>query len=74
MTTEGIFSLEKTTIYVSTSLKLNSEQTQSVTDELLHIMGCHNRYQEFNFQFIDEGDLIEANASVDNELRVSVRN
>ena len=73
MTTEGIFSRE-TTIYVSTKAKLNSEQTQSVTDELLHLMGYQNRYPGFNFQFIEEGDLVEANASVDNELRVSIRN
>jgi hypothetical protein len=73
MTTEGIFSME-TTIYVSTSSKLSSEQTQSVTNELLQLMGYQDCYPELNFQFIDAGDLIEANASVDNELKVSIRN
>ena len=73
MTTEGIFSME-TTIYVSTSSKLSSEQTQSVTNELLHLMGYQDFCPEFNFQFIDAGDLIEANASVDNELKVSIGN
>jgi len=73
MTTEGVFSRE-TTIYVSTSSKLNSEQTQSVTNELLHLMGYPNYDPRFNFEFMDADDLVEANASVDNELRISVRN
>jgi len=73
MTTEGIFSRE-TTIYVSTSSKLNAQQTKSVSNELLHLMGCPNCNSGFNFEFIDAGDLIQANASVDKELKVSVRN
>jgi hypothetical protein len=73
MTTEGIYSRE-TDIYVSTKAKLNSEQTQSVTEELLHLMGYQSSNLGFNFHFIEDGDLIEANASVDNELKVSVRN
>jgi hypothetical protein len=63
----------ETTIYVSTSSKLNFEQTQSITNELLRIIGFPND-TGFKFHFIDEGDLIQANASVDNELRVSINN
>ena len=44
MTTRGNFSAE-TTIYVSTQQKLNSEQTQSIMDELLRIIGCTNNYR-----------------------------
>jgi len=73
MTTEGNFSNE-TNIYVSTSTKLNFEQTQSVTSELLHILGYPNGYTGFKFHFIDDGDLVQANASVDNELHVSIEN
>jgi hypothetical protein len=73
MTTDGIFSRE-TTIYVSTALKLNSEQTQNVTHKLLKLMGCQNYNPGFNFEFIDASDLVEANASVDSELNVLVRN
>jgi hypothetical protein len=73
MATEGTFSRE-TTIYVSTASKLNFEQTQSITRELLSIMGHPNDYSGFKFQFIDEGALVQANASVDNELKVSISN
>ena len=73
MTTEGNFSRE-TNIYVSTTSKLNVEQTESVTNELLHILGYPNNYSGFKFHFIDSGDLIQANASVDNDLKVSIRN
>ncbi|HEY4327073.1 MAG TPA: hypothetical protein VGN20_24010 [Mucilaginibacter sp.] len=73
MTIEGIFSRE-TTIYVSTSSKLDAQQTESVSNELLHLMGCANFDPGFNFKFIDAGDLIQANAFVDKELKVSVRN
>jgi hypothetical protein len=59
----------ETTIYVSTSSKLNFEQTQSITNELLRIIGFPNDRAGFKFSFIEEGDLIVANASVDNELR-----
>ena len=61
----------ETSIYVSTSSKLNFEQTQSITNELLRIIGFPHD-TGLKFHFIDEGDLIEANASVDNELRVSI--
>ena len=73
MTTEGNFSAE-TTIYVSTSSKLNAEQTQSITDELLRIIGCGDCSPGCKFRFIDEGELVEAHASVDSELKVSVIN
>ena len=73
MATEGNFSNE-TTIYVSTQSKLNFEQTQSITDELLRIIGYTNYHPEFRFRFIAGGDLVQAHASVDNELKVSVNN
>ncbi|HEY8783936.1 MAG TPA: hypothetical protein VIM16_20070 [Mucilaginibacter sp.] len=73
MSNEGKF-LKETTIYVSTLSKLNLEQTQSVTDQLLRIIGYANCYSAFNFRFIDENDLIQAHASVDSELRVSIKN
>jgi hypothetical protein len=73
MATEGTFSRE-TTIYVSTASKLNFEQSQSVTDELLRIIGHPNDYAGFKFQFIEEGDITQAHACVDSKLRVSINN
>ena len=73
MATEGNFSTE-TTIYVSTSSRLNAEQTQSITQELLQIMGCTNGCPGCKFRFINEGELVEAHAYVDNKLKVSVMN
>ena len=73
METEGKLSKE-TTIYVSTQSKLNFEQTESITNELLRIIGYPNYNQGLKFHFIDEGDLIEANASVDNNFHVSINN
>jgi hypothetical protein len=73
MATEGKVSRE-TTIYVSTSSKLNFEQTQSITNELLQIIGYPNSNAGVKFRFIDEGDLIQAHASVNNELKISVNN
>jgi hypothetical protein len=74
MATEGNFSNE-TTIYVSTQSKLNFEQTQSITDELLRIIGYSNCQPGLRFQFIiADGDQVQAHASVDNELKVSVNN
>ena len=73
METEGEFS-KKTTIYVSTSTKLSVEQTQNATNELLRIIGYPNNYTGFKFHFIDGGDLIQANASVDSEFHVSIGN
>jgi len=64
----------ETTIYVSTSSKLNFEQTESITNELLRIIGFPNDKVALKFNFIDGGDLIEANASVDNELKLSINN
>lgn len=71
MATERTF-LKETTIYVSTSSKLTFDQTQNVIHELLHIIGYPNNYSGFNFQFIDGGNLIQANASVDSNFRVSI--
>jgi hypothetical protein len=66
--------LRETTIYVSTRSKLNVEQTQTIANELLRIMGHSNNYAGFKFKFIDEGNLIQAHASVDNELKISIIN
>jgi hypothetical protein len=65
-------SSNETIIYVSTQSKLNLEQTQSITDELLRIIGYTNSHPEFRFRFIAGDNLIQAHASVDNELRVSI--
>lgn len=73
MASAGNYSRE-VTIYVSTRSKLNIEQTQTITNELLRIIGHPNSYAGYKFEFIDEGDLIQAHASVDNQLRVSVIN
>jgi hypothetical protein len=72
MATEEIFSME-TTIYVSTVSKLTFEQTQSISNELLHIMGYPDFHKGFNFRFVD-GSEMEAHAAVDNELKISVIN
>jgi hypothetical protein len=73
MVTDGNFARE-TNIYVSTISKLNFEQTQSVKNELLHILGYPDTYTVFKFHFIDGGDLTQANASVGGALRVSIKN
>ncbi len=72
MNTAKNFSTE-TTIYVSTASKLSFEQTQSITNELLRIMGYPDFYKGFKFRFVD-GDEVEAHACVDNQLKISVRN
>lgn len=61
-----------TTIYVSTRAKLNAGQTRGITDELLRIIGCTHNSQNVQFRFVDEDDLTQAHASVDEKLRVSV--
>jgi hypothetical protein len=71
MAMAGKFSGE-TTIYVSAPSKLTSDQAQNVINELLRIIGYPNDYSGFKFQFIDDGDLIRANASVDSELKISI--
>ena len=73
MTTKGNFSAD-TIIYVSTQLRLNCEQTQSIADELSRIMGRENSCRGISFRFIDEDNLTQAHASVDNALRISVKN
>ena len=72
MTTNGNF-VNETTIYVSTKTKLNTEQTQNITTELLRIMGAHNT-RGLKFQFIADDGLTQAHASVDDRLKVSVNN
>ena len=59
MASEANFQRE-TTIYVSTRSKLNVEQTQTITNELLRIIGHPNNYAGFKFEFIDESNLIQA--------------
>jgi len=71
MATKEKFAKE-TTVYVSTSSKLTVDQTQNVIGELLRIIGYPNNYSGFKFQFVDDGELIHANASVDSNLRVSI--
>lgn len=73
MGTDGNSTTE-TNIYVSTASKLNFEQARSVTNELLHILGYPDGYAGFKFHFIDGGHLIQANASVDNMLKISIEN
>jgi hypothetical protein len=71
MITAGNF-LNETTIYVSTRAKLNVEQTRGITDELLRIIGYTTNSRGVTFRFIDEDDLTQAHASVDNNLKISV--
>jgi hypothetical protein len=72
MATEG--QSERTAIYVSTSSKLDMEQTQSITHELLRIIGYPNNYKGFKIHFIDGDERIQANAYVDSNLKVSIGN
>ena len=64
----------ETAIYVSTSAKLNGEQTQSITRELMRIIGYPSNYDGFKIHFIAEGEGIQANAYVDSNLKVSFGN
>jgi hypothetical protein len=73
MTTAGNFAKE-TNIYVSTTSKLSFEQTQSVKNELLHILGYSTTFSGFKFHFIDGGEGVQANVFVDEELRISMGN
>ncbi|MBB3057150.1 hypothetical protein [Mucilaginibacter gotjawali] len=73
MATEGSFTTA-TNIYVATASKLSFEQIRSVTNELLQILGYPDSYTGFTFHFIDDGHLIQANASVDHMLRISIGN
>ena len=72
MATEG--HSEKTAIYVSTSSKLNTEQTQSITHELLRIIGYPSNYNGFNIHFIAAEEGVQANAYVDSNYKVSIGN
>jgi len=64
----------ETAIYVSTSAKLDVEQTQSITHELLRIIGYPSNYNGFKIHFIDECEGVQANAYVDRDLKVSFGN
>ncbi|HZY37014.1 MAG TPA: hypothetical protein VFE53_10215 [Mucilaginibacter sp.] len=64
----------ETAIYVSTSSKLNVEQTQSITHELLRIIGYPSNYEGFKIHFVAEGEGVQANAYVDSNLKVSIGN
>lgn len=65
---------EKTAIYVSTISKLNTEQAQSITSELLRIIGYPETYRGFNIHFIAEEEGVQANAYVDGDFKVSIGN
>ena len=65
---------EKTAIYVSTSSKLDVEQRQSITNELLRIIGYPSNYNGFNIHFIAETEGVQANAYVDSNLKVFIGN
>ena len=73
MTTEGNFSAG-TIIYVSTQQKLNSLERQNITSELLRIIGSTNGQSVFKFRFAEEDKLIQAHASADGDLKISIRN
>lgn len=73
MTTEGNFT-KPTTIYVSTRSKLNIEQTQSIANELLSIMGYTNENRGVNFRFTANDGLTQAHASADDRLLLSINN
>lgn len=62
----------ETAIYVSTAAKLNSEQTKSITDELLRIIGYPSNYDGFKIHFVSAGDNVEANAFVSSDLKISI--
>ena len=72
MATEGLS--EKTAIYVSTLTKLNVEQTKSITNELLRIIGYPDNYTGFKIHFIAEEEGVQANAYVDRNFKVSIGN
>jgi hypothetical protein len=73
MTTEGNFT-NPTTIYVSTKFELNVQQTQSIANELLNIIGYTNRHRGVNFRFIADDGLVQAHATVSDQLLLSVNN
>ncbi|MDP9076557.1 MAG: hypothetical protein M3O71_03965 [Bacteroidota bacterium] len=70
----GVNFINQTTIYVSTRSPLSDEQTRGITNELLRIIGTTNHTHDVTFRFIDEDNLTQAHASVDDKLRVSVNN
>ena len=70
MTTGG--SQAATAIYVSTPSKLNDEQTKSITDELLRIIGYPSNYDGFEINFVSAGDDVQANAYVSSDLKISI--
>lgn len=64
----------ETAIYVSTCSKLDFEQTQSITHELLRIIGYPTNYEGFKIHFIAEEEGAQANAYVDSNFKVSIGN
>jgi hypothetical protein len=72
MATDGLAG--QTAIYVSTSSKLNTEQTRSITDELLRIIGYPSNYNGFKIHFIAAEDGLQANAYVDSNFKISIGN
>ncbi|MBB3057149.1 hypothetical protein [Mucilaginibacter gotjawali] len=57
-------------VLVSVPSKLSLEQTQHITKEILGIVGCPSCYSGFKFQFIDEGEIITARFSENQELSI----
>ena len=72
MEAAGKFS-RATIICVSTSSKLDVEQTQYITGELLRIIGSPGNSSAVKFQFIEAGGMMQANAYVDNQLKISLK-
>ena len=64
----------ETAIYVSTSSELDVEQTRSITDELLRIIGYPSNYNGFKIHFIAQEEGVQANAYVDSNFKVSIGN
>lgn len=64
----------ETAIYVSTSSQLDAEQTKSITDELLRIIGYPSNYDGFKIHFVNEGNRVQANAYVSSDLKLSFGN
>ncbi|MDF2430669.1 MAG: hypothetical protein JWP44_300 [Mucilaginibacter sp.] len=63
--------LKESTVYVSVPAKMSVEQTHSITNEILRILGCPACYSGFKIHFIDESDMINAHIGQRGEVNVS---
>ncbi|MDR3695523.1 hypothetical protein [Mucilaginibacter sp.] len=61
---------KENTVFVAVPSKLSLDQTQHITKEILGIVGCPTCYSGFKFQFIDEGEMITARFSENQELSI----